>query len=235
MATQTSPLPQSPPPEKIPRLQVGDRLTRAEFERRYVAMPEINKAELVEGVVYMPSPVSTEGHGDPHFDLVTWIGNYRIQTPGVAGGDNATIRLDHDNEPQPDVHLRIQPEFGGATRIVEGLLEGPPELVAEVSATSVSYDLHDKLNAYRRNGVREYIVWRVLERSIDWFILREGRFDRLPLANDGIYRSEVFPGLWLDPAAMVDGNVARVLVVLQSGLAADEHRDFVRKLHSQSP
>ena len=228
MATQTIPIPKPAPGDTPPRLQAGDRLTRAEFERRYDAMPDVNKAELVEGVVYMPSPVSTVNHGDPHFALITWMGIYAVQTPGVVGGDNATIRLDVDNEPQPDAHLRR--ERGGTSRIADGLLEGPPELVAEISASSASYDLHDKLNAYRRNGVKEYIVWRVLDDAIDWFVLREGRYAHLPLSPEGTYRSEVFPGLWLDPAALISRNLSRVSQVLQAGLASDEHAEFVRKI-----
>ena len=191
-------------------------------------MPEVNKAELVEGVVYMPSPVSTVNHGDPHFSLITWMGMYAAQTQGVVGGDNATIRLDVDNEPQPDAHLRM--ERGGTSHIADGLLEGPPELVAEISATSASYDLHDKLNAYRRNGVKEYVVWRVLDGAIDWFVLREGRYVPLSSSADGVYRSEVFPGLWLEPAALIARDLSRVLQVLQAGLASTEHAEFVRKM-----
>jgi Uma2 family endonuclease len=228
MATQTTPIsiPASAPVP--PRLQAGDRLTQAEFERRYNAMPNVNKAELIEGVVYMPSPVSTPNHGDPHFDLITWLGIYRLRTPGVRGGDNATIRLDGDNEPQPDAHLRK--ELGGTLQIAEGLLEGPPELIAEISATSASYDLHDKLNAYRRNGVKEYIVWRVLDGVIDWFVLREGRYVPLSSSADGIYRSEVFPGLWLNAAALIAQDLLRVFATLQAGLASAEHAEFVRAL-----
>src|SRR5436190_20640662 len=123
--------------------------------------------------------------------------------PCVLGSNNATFRLDLDNEPQPYAHLRIQPEFGGLTRIVDGFVVGAPELIAEVAASSASYDLHDKLNAYRRNGVKEYIVWRVWDQAIDWFTLHGGQYELLPLSADGLYQSEVFPGLWLDPAAVI--------------------------------
>lgn len=214
----------------IPPLRAGDRLTRAEFERRYEAMPGIKKAELVEGVVYMPSPVRDDDHGGPHFDVIGWLFFYRAHTPGVKGGDNSTLRLDLDNEPQPDACLRVLTECGGQARIVDGYVEGGPELIAEVSASSASYDLHDKLNAYRRNGVQEYVVWRVWDDAIDWFILRDGTYDRLPLTADGLYKSEVFPGLWLDPAALVSGDMSRVLEVLQTGLASPEHAEFATKL-----
>src|SRR4051812_13988373 len=146
---------------RVPPLQNGDRLTRAEFERRYDATPGLKKAELIEGVVYMPPPVSHTDHSAPHFDLITWLGQYRVATPGFSGGDNGSLRLDLDNMPQPDAYLLILPSHGGQARIDEdGYVVGAPELVAEVAASSASYDLDVKLNAYRRNGVREYIVWR---------------------------------------------------------------------------
>lgn len=151
----------------------------------------------------------------------------------VRGGDNSTLRLDLDNEPQPDAFLRLLQEFGSRARTsADGYIEGAPELIGEVSASSASYDLHDKLNAYRRNGVLEYIVWRVWDKAIDWFILRAGRYERLPLSPDGIYRSQFFHGLWLDPVALVQGNLARVLEVCQQGLSSSEHSEFVRKLQN---
>ena len=164
-------------------------------------MPHLKKAELIEGEVYMPSPVRHRQHGHPHTRLITWLGNYETDTPGVEAGDYSSIRLDVDNEPQPDGFLIILPERGGQARISEDdYIEGSPELVAEVASSSVSYDLGKKLNVYRRCGVREYVVWRVLDRQVDWFVNREGRFEPLPPSADGILRSTVFPGLWLDPA-----------------------------------
>ncbi len=214
-----------------PPLENGDRLTRTEFERRYRAMPRLKKAELIEGVVYMPSPVRLKSHGLPHYDLIAWLGTYRARTPGLLGGDNSTVRLDLDNEPQPDVLLLIDPALGGqATISDDDYVEGAPELVAEVAASSASYDLGVKKNAFRRNGVREYVIWRVLDREIDWFVLREGRYEELPRDAAGLYRSEVFPGLWLDPAAMVRGDLAAVLDTLQQGLATAEHASLVERL-----
>jgi Uma2 family endonuclease len=213
-----------------PPLQAGDRLSRAEFERRYAAMPHLKKAELIEGVVYMPSPV-TRRHAGPHFDLITWLGTYRVRTPGVEGGDNATVRLDLDNEPQPDAFLRIPAEAGGRSRLEDDYVTGPPELVAEVAATSASYDLHDKLNAFRRNGVQEYVVWRTIDKAVDWFVLREGRYERLAPHAD-VYKSEVFPGLWLDAGALLAGDMARVLAVLSEGIATPEHQSFLERLRT---
>jgi Uma2 family endonuclease len=216
----------------LPPLENGDRLSRAEFERRYEAMPHLKKAELIEGVVYVPSPVRHRQHGAPHALLIGWLIQYAAHTPGIEVGDNSSIRLDLDNEPQPDAVLLIDPACGGQSRLSDdGFIEDAPELVAEVASSSVSYDLHAKLHVYRRSGVHEYVVWRVLNREIDWFVLRAGQYERLPLDANGLLRSEVFAGLWLDPAALLQGNLARVLAVVQQGLASPEHATFVARLH----
>jgi len=192
-------------PKAIHPLENGDRLTRAEFERRYEAMPDLKKAELIEGEVYVASPVRHRRHSKPHSQIHGWLSVYVAASPGVEAGDNGSIRLDLDNEPQPDAYLMVEPERGGQARISEDdYVEGAPELVAEITSSSVSYDLGKKLNSYRRNGVREYIVWRVLDREVDWFVLHEGRYEPLPPAADGLLRSTVFPGLWLDPAVADD-------------------------------
>jgi hypothetical protein len=220
----------------VPPLESGDRLTRAEFERRYAAMPEHVRAELVEGVVVMASPVRHNMHGAQHADLITWAGIYRAGTCGVLGGADATVRLDLDNEPQPDVYLLIDPARGGKAKIdEEGFINGAPEFIAEVAASSVSHDLGPKLNAYRRNGVSEYLVWRVQDAAIDWFVLREGRFDPLLPDADSITRSVVFPGLWLDTAALLNSDLARVHAVLRDGLANPTHAAFVANLEVTQP
>ncbi len=217
-------------PGGIPRLCHGDRLPRDEFERRYAAMPDCKKAELIEGVVHMPSPVSTR-HGRPHFLLSRWLGHYEGATPGVRAYDNTTLRLDLDNEPQPDLLLRLLPEHGGACRDTEDhFLQGPPELVLEVTASSVSYDLHSKLHAYRRNGVREYLAWRVDDHAIDWFVLRGGRYELLAPPEAPVMRSEAFPGLWLDPLALLRDDMPAVLRKLDQGLASPEHAAFVARI-----
>ena len=215
----------------VPLLQAGDRLSRAEFERRYSAMAHVKKAELVEGVVYLPSPVSHLHHGGPHSQLGMWLRLYKTRTPGTLCSDNATVRLDLENEPQPDLLLCIQPEHGGQVAVGSaGYFEGAPELVVEVTASRASYDLHDKLRAYRRNGVREYLVWRTLDGAFDWFVWREGEYVPMPLAIDGILRSEVFPGLWLDTAAALREDDPAVIVTLERGLASSEHAAFVAQL-----
>jgi hypothetical protein len=104
---------------------------------------------------------------------------------------------------------------------------GAPELVAEIAVSSVSYDLHDKLNAYCRNQVREYLVWRVRDLEVDWFVLRDGQFVKQPLSADGIYRSEVLPGLWLDPRAVSDRDAATMFAVAMRGAASPKYTEFV--------
>jgi len=213
----------------IPRLENGDKLTRREFERRYKAMPNLKKAELIEGIVYiMASPLRITQHGEPHANLIVWLGVYKSFTPNLQLGDNCTVRLDLDNEPQPDALLRI--ERGGRSSIsAEGYVEGAPEFIAEIAASTVSIDLHQKLNVYRRNQVQEYLVWRVYDQQIDWFYLKDGEYIRLEPNAEGIIRSQNFPGLWLDQSALLSGDLAKVLNVVQQGLASAEHQDFVKK------
>jgi Uma2 family endonuclease len=218
-------------PRQIPPLENGDHLTRDEFERRYEATPGLKKAELIEGVVYMPPPVRADGHSSPHADLIGWLVVYRAATPGVRVDDNATIRLDLDNEPQPDAAVMIRATHGGQAVVSpDDYIEGAPEFVAEVSASTASIDLNTKFRVYRRNKVREYLVWRVLDHEIDWFILRGSDYDRLKPSPDGVYRSETFPGLWLDTRAMLRQDIDAVLKFLQQGLAAPEHAEFVSRL-----
>jgi len=214
-----------------PPLESGDRLRRAEFERRYEAMPWVKKAELIEEVAYVGSPVRQKSHSKPHSLIITWLGTYCAATPGADVGDNATVRLDLDNEPQPDALLRIEPEAGGHSRISEDdYIEGPPELVVEIAASSASYDLHDKLHAYRRNMIQEYIVWRIYDQQIDWWELEEGEYQRLTPTEDGVVHSRVFPSLCLNIPALLKGDLADVLATLQSALKHEAHAAFVARL-----
>ncbi len=220
------------PTTHLPPLESGDRLTRQEFERRYQAMPQIKKAELIEGVVYVASPVRATRHGRPHAKIMTWLGTYWVATPGVDLQDNTTVRLDADNEPQPDALLRLEPEVGGNSRISDDdYVEGAPELIAEIAASSASYDLNAKLNVYRRNGVQEYIVWQMYENRLDWFSLQEGRYVSLQPDETGVIRSSVFPGLWLAVNALREGDLAQVLAVLQQGIQTVDHQTFVERLN----
>ncbi|MDL5045176.1 Uma2 family endonuclease [Oscillatoria amoena NRMC-F 0135] len=215
---------------QTPPLANGDRLSRHEFERRYAASP-IPKAELVEGVVYGASPLRFESHAEPHGYLITWLGVYRAATIGVRLGIEPTIRLDEDNEPQPDGVLLLPAQVGGKARLSEDdYIEGAPELVVEIAASSVALDLHAKKNAYRRNGVQEYLVWRVFENQIDWFSLQQGEYVALEADPSGILKSQVFPGLWLAVPALLQGEMAQVLATLQTGLNSTEHQAFVQQL-----
>jgi Uma2 family endonuclease len=218
------------PPLTIPILENGDKLTRAEFERRYHAMPNLKKAELIEGIVYfMASPLRITQHGAPHAQIMTWLGNYWSVTPNLQLGDNCTVRLDLDNEPQPDALLRIA--VGGRSTISDdGYVEGAPELIVEIAASTVSLDLHQKLNVYRRNQVQEYLVWRIDDRQFDWFKLSNGEYLPLEPNPEGITCSEIFPGLWLDKTALLGGDLAKVLTTLQQGLATSDHQEFIKNL-----
>ena len=215
----------------IPPLENGDKLTRHEFERRYHAMSNLKKAELIEGVVYVASPVRAKQHGKPHARIMGWLIAYEAATPGVESLDNTTVLLDTDNEPQPDALLRI--ETGGQSRInKDDYVEGAPELIVEIAASSASYDLHEKLKVYRRNQVQEYLIWRVYDYQFDWFRLQQGEYIQLQPNTDNIICSQIFPGLWLDKIALLGGDLGTVLAVLQQGLASPEHENFISRLSS---
>lgn len=215
----------------VPPLESGDRLSRAEFERRYNAHPEITKAELIEGVVYVASPVRVRKHGKPHIYISTWIGTYAASTPGIDIADNSTFRLDVDNEPQPDISVWI--ESGASIRAFvdeDDYLAGSPELLIEVAASSAAVDLTAKKNAYRRNEVQEYLVLQVYEQKTSWFEWHEGEYREIVADDDGVLRSRVFPGLWLDSQKFWANDLAGVLEVVQQGISSTEHSAFVERL-----
>jgi Uma2 family endonuclease len=206
-------------------------MNAAEFERRYAAMPHVKKAELLRGIVYMPSPVRLEQHGEPHSELIGWLTVYKSFTPGVRVGDNSTTRLDDLNEPQPDILLLIPSSAGGQTQMsTDGYVVGPPELLCEVAGSSRSLDLGVKKQLYCEFGVKEYVVWQVEQDGIDWFVLRDGKYDSKEPDPDNIFRSTIFPGLWLDWQALLNGDLARVFAVVQQGAAMPEHQAFVERL-----
>ncbi|MEO1211134.1 MAG: Uma2 family endonuclease [Cyanobacteria bacterium J06638_20] len=218
----------------VPWLENGDRLTRTEFEHRYAHMPHLKKAELIEGVVCMPAALRYRRHGRPHALIMGWLITYEASTPGIEAADNSTIRLDPDNEPQPDALLRIQQECGGQSFISDDdYLEGAPELIVEIAASSASYDLYDKLNAYRRNGVQEYLVWLVQDREFRWYQLKNERYILQTPNAEGVLTSTLFLGLWLNETALLSGDLAAVLETLKKGIAASEHHMFVQQLQSK--
>jgi Uma2 family endonuclease len=215
--------------ERVPELVPGALLSRNEFMRRWEAMPHVKRAELIRGVVYMPSPLSRE-HGSTDLDVAAWLGVYKAATPGCEGLCNATWLMGEEDAPQPDTSLRILPEYGGQSR-TEGLYAaGAPEFLAEVCLSSTAYDLHAKLEVYEEAGVQEYLAVLMREREVRWHRLTGGRFEVLPAPADGVYRSATFPGLWLDTAALLGGDLARVLAVLNEGIKSPEHQQFVEQL-----
>ena len=199
-----------------PPLESGDHLTRDEFHRRYSERPDIKKAELVEGVVYVASPVGFEYHAKKRILVAFWLQAYAMTVPGVRVGDNGTVFLDGRNEYQPDVFV-WRAGAGSARLTDDGFREGAPQLVVEVAASSASYDLHEKKEAYRRNGVGEYLVWRVLDKVIDWFELRNGHYVRREPDADGIIESAQFAGLRLHIPSLLTGDAAGVLAAVRPG------------------
>ena len=220
----------SSPSTQVPPLQTGDRLSRKEFERRYEVMPEEKKAELLEGVVYVVSSVRAKYHARPHAVIINWLGNYWLATPGTDLLDNSTVRLDPTNEPQPDVLLRL--EDGNSLIDRDEYVDGAPELVVEISASSTSRDLKTKFNVYRRNGVQEYLIWETESQEILWYSLQAGDYVLLSADDRGIVCSQVFPGLWLDAPALLSGEFATVMACGQQGLQTPEHTAFKQKLAS---
>ncbi|MBI5383127.1 MAG: Uma2 family endonuclease [Verrucomicrobia bacterium] len=235
LLTAPSPIRRERGPRGVALLENGAHLGAHEFLRRYEAMPEVKKAELINGVVYMGSPVRADQHGEPDNLIQGWLCNYCIGTPGVRAATNSTTRLGPDDVPQPDGVLRILPERGGQARLdAKGYLLGAPELVVEVAASSASLDVREKLASYRRAGVREYLVWRTEDSAVDWWVLEEDEYRPLPGSAEGVLRSQVFPGLWLDVPALLAEDGGRLMATLEKGLASPEHAAFAAELQRRA-
>jgi Uma2 family endonuclease len=213
----------------VPPLAAGQRLNQAEFLRRYEDTPRDLKAELIGGVVYVASPVGRK-HGRSSADTITWLGLYRARTLGVQALDNTTAALDDLSVPQPDVQLRILPAYGGQTRDEGKIVAGAPELVVEVSDTSRTIDLGDKRTDYERTDVQEYLVISLDPDEVIWHVRRNDKLVRMLPDPDGLYRSKVFPGLWLDPDALLNEDLNQVIATLDRGLASPEHASFITRL-----
>lgn len=234
-------------PAAVPPLRDGDRLTAKEFLRRYEADPDVTRAELLNGVVYVNarksgdvlvdqdmSPISNEWHSTPQFDLTGPLAVYVGATPGVRGSGPTTVRVGPDTLPEPDIILRVTPECGGrSANDPKGYLVGPPELLVEVANTSIGRDMGPKYEEYEKAEVAEYLVWRTTDREFYLFTLRRGAFKPVPSLG-GVLRSVVFPGLWLDTAALQAGDMRQILATLQLGLASPEHAAFVAKLAARA-
>jgi len=217
--------------KKLPPLIDGQRLSREEFMRRYEGLPHVKKAELIGGIVRMPSPVS-RGHGTRDYRLVTWLGVYEAFTPGCEGAANSTWLM-LDDAPQPDADLRILPEFGGASGLEGAYAAGAPELIAEASYRSAALDLGDKKTLYATAGVREYVVLLVKKNELRWHRLVGGVYKLASIPKDGIIHSKVFPGLWLDVPALLKNDMAQVLRALHKGIGSREHEAFVNLLEER--
>ena len=212
-----------------PQLREGDRLDSDEFLRRWEAMPDLKHAELIGGTVFfMPSPVSAP-HSDSHTEMVEWLLAYRNLTRGCHTGIDCTWKMGADDVPQPDLFLRIRPEYGGQSRLEGSYFRGAPELIVEVTGSSLSRDLGIKLDLYRKAGVREYITVLLKPRQIIWRQIARGRYREIEPDENGLLCSRAFPGLWLDPAA-VWNPAASIRAAVDDGARSAGHAAFVRKL-----
>jgi Uma2 family endonuclease len=217
-------------PSRPPRLENGDCLDQATFHKRYLAMPEGFRAELIEGVVYVPSPLKMS-HGEHHGLIMGWLTNYWAATPGARFGDNPTLILGEHSEPQADAILMIDPACGGQAEISpEDYVVGPPELIVEVASSSEAYDLHQKRRDYERAGVLEYVIVLLRERAVRWLAWDQGAYRDWPADEDGVFRSRAFPGLWLNAPALLQLDGPGVLNTLQRGLSDAGHAEFVEQL-----
>jgi Uma2 family endonuclease len=217
----------SPTIRNPPTLRNGDRMSQAEFHQAYEQMADDVKAELIEGVVFMASPLGID-HGRRHVHLGTVLTLYEAATPGVQVVDNSTTILGEDDEPQPDLSLRILPERGGQTRTENNYIVGAPELFVEIAHSSRAIDLHGKRRAYAAHGGIEYLVADLEGLRLHWIDLRAGQ--SIPADADGVCRIRGFPGLWIDGPAIFAFDVARAIATLNAGLASPEHAAFVAAL-----
>lgn len=218
-----------PQVQTLPPLVDGERLDRATFHARYSAMPPETRAELIGGVVYMGSPLSWD-HGEQDSETIHWLGHYRRHTKGILAASNATVMFDNYGEPQPDIQLLIPERLGGQSRIVDGYVVGPPELVVEISKSTRRVDLGAKKDDYERAGVLEYLFVGIDPDEVRWFAFRGGRLVQLQPDPDGLHRSATFPGLWLDPKALIEGDTEAIIAALDRGLATPEHAAFAARL-----
>lgn len=217
-----------------PPLENGDHLDQKTFHARYEAMPEDYRAELIGGVVYMPSPQKFP-HSKAQQLVVRWLDEYAEATPGTEALANNTQILGPDSEPEPDACLFVAPGYGGRVYLDrDEYLNGPPELIVEVSSSTESIDLNRKKHDYQKAGVREYVVLALRMQQVFWFVRQRGKYREVPLPADGLFRSRVFPGLWLDAEALLRSQRPRVLAALRRGLSSPEHAAFVARLAKQA-
>ncbi|MGH7169239.1 MAG: Uma2 family endonuclease [Gemmataceae bacterium] len=220
--------------KRLPPLENGDQLDQPTFHARYQAMPEDCRAQLIGGIVYMPSPQKVP-HGETQGLVFRWLDEYAEATPGTKALLNTTQILGPESEPEPDACLFILADYGGRVYVDEDeYLHGAPELIVEVSSSTESIDLHRKKRDYQQAGVREYVVLALRMQQVFWFLRQRGKYKEVPLPADGIFRSRTLPGLWLDAEAMLRCQRPGVLAALKQGVATAEHAAFVAKLRKQA-
>jgi Uma2 family endonuclease len=220
--------------KRLPPLENGDQLDQPTFQARYEAMPEDCRAELIGGIVHIPSPQKVP-HSKAQRLVVRWLDEYAEATPGSEMLLNNTQILGPDSEPEPDACLFILPEYGGRVYVdADDYLRGAPELIVEVSSATESIDLHRKKLDYQKAGVIEYVVLALRTQQVFWFIRQRGKYKEVSLPADGIFRSRTFPGLWLDAEAMLRCHRPVVLAALKEGLATPEHSAFVAKMQKHA-
>ena len=212
-----------------PPLSEGEQLTRDEFMRRWEAMPDLKFAELIDGIVHMPSPLS-DIHSDFHARMCVWLGQYVTFTPACAVRTNCTWLMSDKSVPQPDLALKIFPDHGGQSWLEGEYAAGAPELIVEISHTTGARDSGVKQRLYERSGVLEYLIVRPKKRQIVWNELVEGKYREIQPGADGLLRSRFFPGLWLNSDAFWNCDYAALSAAIQQGAATPEHAEFVRKL-----
>jgi Uma2 family endonuclease len=223
--------PRTRPRHPLPSLDNGDRMTQQEFHRRYEAYPNDVKIELIGGTVYVASPMRTP-HGDLTWKLVIPLDYFTEHTPGIRGSDGASVILGESSEPQPDLHLRLLPEYGGQSRLdKKKYLIGAPEFIAEIAHSTRSLDMNQKREDYLAAGVQEYLVVCVEEKEFHWFHFPSKR--KLKADRRGIWKSRIFPGLWIDQAALFALDSARLRAAVQEGIASPEHAEFIRTLEAR--
>ena len=212
----------------LPGLITGERMDVEEFLCRWDELPYLKNAELIDGIVYVPSPLSLD-HGSLDTLILWWLTQYAHATPGCKAGNNVTWLM-LDSSPQPDAFLRVLPSRGGQSRDEKRYCAGAPELAVEICLTSTEVDFGPKLRLYQRAGVREYITIEIFGKRIVWRKLENAVYVAQQIPPDGVLRSQVFPGLWLDVAALWNDDGTKMLAALNAGLSSEDHQLVAERL-----
>ena len=212
----------------------GDCLSVNEFLRRYLPYRRHLKAELINGLVSLNRGVRADLEDLSNSVIQSWVRSYAGLTPGTRMDVNTIVILAWDTVPQPNIVLRVLSENGGKSRMTDGgTLKDAPELMVDFTTSHQTFDIRDKLGAFRRHGVAEYLVWWANDQKLDWFCLEQGKYAlNLPDSN-GVLTSPSFPGLRLNLSALLNRNSAAVMATLRRSLESSEHAGFVARLEKQ--